>query len=235
MRKTLLTALALGAAMLPASVMAQPVAPVLSGTRLDISATGEVTRVPDLAIISAGVQTLQPTATGAIEENATRMERVRAALKRAGIADRDIQTSSINLYPDYRQDERTGGNPQLIGYRAQNEVTVKFRDIANTGKILDALVAQGANQINGPMLSIDKPEAALDEARTQALANARSRAELYARATGKKVGRILAISESGGGVPGPIYARAAMVAESSKIDAGEQALSITLSVTFELE
>ena len=104
MRKTLLTAMALGAAALPASAMAQAVAiaPVLNGTRLDISATGEVTRVPDLAIISAGVQTLQPTASGAIEENATRMERVRAALKRAGIEDRDIQTSSISLNPEYR-------------------------------------------------------------------------------------------------------------------------------------
>src|SRR5213075_2163336 len=103
MRKILLAALALGAATVPASVMAQAVAtvPALTGTRLDISATGEVTRVPDLAIISAGVQTLQPTATGAIEENATRMERVRAALKRAGIADKDIQTSTINLNPEY--------------------------------------------------------------------------------------------------------------------------------------
>src|ERR671920_2503487 len=121
---------------------------------------------------------------------------VRAALKRAGIADREIQTSSINLYPDYRQDPQ-GANPQIVGYRASNEVSVRFRDIANSGKILDALVAQGANQINGPMLSIDKPEAALDEARTQALANARARAELYARALGKRVGRILSISEAG--------------------------------------
>jgi uncharacterized protein YggE len=139
MRKTLLTALALGAAMLPASVMAQPVAPVLSGTRLDISATGEVTRVPDLAIISAGVQTLQPTATGAIEENATRMERVRAALKRAGIADKDIQTSSISLNPEYRYVENQP--PRLTGYRATNTVNVKFRDLKRTGAILDALVA----------------------------------------------------------------------------------------------
>jgi uncharacterized protein YggE len=115
MRKTLLTALALGAAALPASAMAQAVAsvPVISGTRLDISATGEVTRIPDLAIISAGVQTLQPTATGAIEENATRMEKVRAALKRAGIDDKDIQTSSINLNPEYRYVENQP--PQLTG------------------------------------------------------------------------------------------------------------------------
>ena len=220
-----------------AAAQAQTMLPVqtISGTRLDVVATGEVTRVPDIARISTGVITTATTASAALEQNAVQMRKVRDALRKAGIADNDIQTSSINLYPDYRQDERSGGNPQLIGYRAQNEVTVKFRDIANTGKILDALVAQGANQINGPMLSIDKPEAALDEARTQALANARSRAELYARATGKKVGRILAISESGGGMPGPVYGRAAMMAESSKIDPGEQSLGVTLNVTFELE
>ena len=137
-----------------------------------------------------------PTATAALAQNATQMASVRAALKRAGIADRDIQTSSINLNPDYRQDPQ-GNNPQIVGYRATNQVTVRFRDIAATGKILDALVAQGANQINGPMLTIDKPEAALDEARTKALAIARARAELYARALGKRVGRILSISEAG--------------------------------------
>ena len=203
MRKTLLMALALGAAMLPASVMAQPVAPVLSGTRLDISATGEVTRVPDLAIISAGVQTLQPTATGAIEENATRMERVRAALKRAGIADKDIQTSSISLNPEYRYVENQP--PRLTGYRATNTVNVKFRDLKRTGAILDALVAEGSNQINGPSLTIDKPEAAYDEARVKAIAAGQARAELYARALGKRVVRLLSVSEGGGfHVPPPM-------------------------------
>ena len=226
-----LSALPLAAANAQAPLQVQTIA----GTRLDVVATGEVTRVPDIARVSTGVITTAPTATGALEQNAAQMRRVRDALRRAGIGDRDIQTSAINLYPDYRQDER-GSNPQLIGYRAQNEVTVRFRDIANTGKILDALVAEGANQINGPMLSIDKPEAALDEARTKALANARARAELYARASGKKVGRILSISESGGGMPGPVYGRAAsMMAESTKIDAGEQALSVALTVSFELE
>jgi uncharacterized protein YggE len=178
MRNTLLTALALGATALPAAATAQAMAPVavLSGTRLDISATGEVTRVPDLAIISAGVQTLQPTATAAIEENAARMERVRAALKRAGIADRDIQTSSINLNPEYVYDQNRP--PRLTGYRATNTVNVKFRDLKRTGAILDALVAQGANQINGPNLTIDKPEAAYDEARIKAIAAGQARAEL---------------------------------------------------------
>ena len=80
---------------------------------------------------------------------------------------------------------------------------MKFRDIANSGRILDALVAEGANQINGPMLAIDRPEAALDEARTQALANARARAELYARALNMQVARVLAVSETGAMYPPP--------------------------------
>jgi uncharacterized protein YggE len=220
----------------PAAAQGQPATIVLNGTRLDVVATGEVSRVPDVAHISAGVVTVAPTATAALAQNATQMASVRAALKRAGIADRDIQTSSINLYPDYRQDPQ-GANPQIIGYRASNDVSVKFRDIAATGKILDALVAQGANQINGPALTIDKPEAALDEARTQALANARTRAELYARALGKRVGKILSISEAGGsyGGPVPMMRMRGEAAQATSIDPGEQTLTISLSVSFELE
>ncbi len=236
MRKTLLTALALGAALIPASAMAQ--APVLAGTRLDISATGEVTRVPDLAVISAGVQTLLPTATGAIEENATRMERVRAALKRAGIADKDIQTSTISLNPEYHYDQNQP--PRLTGYRATNTVNVKFRDLKRTGAILDALVAEGANQINGPSLTIDKPDEAVDEARVKAIAAGQARAELYARALGKRVARLLSVSESGAHVPPPMpmaYARDMAVAAAPKteIDPGTQQLQVNLSMSFELQ
>ena len=242
MRKTLLTALALGAAALPASAMAQAVAtvPVISGTRLDISATGEVTRVPDLAIISAGVQTLQPTATGAIEENATRMERVRAALKRAGIEDKDIQTSSISLNPEYRYVENQP--PRLTGYRATNTVNVKFRDLKRSGTILDALVKEGANQLNGPNLTLDKPDEAYDEARLKAVVAGRARAELYARALGKRVVRILSVSESGAYVPPPMpmgYARdgAMQVSAVSKteIDPGTQQVQVNVSMSFELQ
>ena len=239
--RNLILAAALAATMLPlAPVAAQsvPAAIILNGTRLDVVTTGEVSRVPDIARISAGVVTVAPTATAALAQNATQMASVRAALKRAGIADRDIQTSSINLYPDYRQDQQ-GNNPQIIGYRASNEVSVRFRDIAATGKILDALVAQGANQINGPMLSIDKPEAALDEARTQALAAARARADLYARALGKRVGRILSISEAGANYAPPVVmmrqAARGSAADSTSVDPGEQSVAVSLSVSFELE
>lgn len=241
MKTTILTALALGAAAVPAVGLAQPVqAPELAGTRLDINATGTVTRVPDVAIISAGVQTLQPTASGSIEENAARMERVRAALKRAGIADRDIQTSSISLNPEYRYVENQP--PVLTGYRASNSVNVKFRDLKRTGAILDALVAEGANQINGPNLTIDKPETAYDEARGKAIAEGQARAQLYARSLGKRVVRLLSVSESGAYVPPPMPYRRDMMAvgnaqavSKSEIDPGTQELQISLSMSFELQ
>jgi uncharacterized protein YggE len=243
MRMRFIAALALVATAIPAGAIAQtqtiPVqVPLISGTRLDVSATGEVTRVPDMAIISAGVQTLQPTATAAIEENAARMERVRAALKRAGIEDRDIQTSSINLNPEYQYDQNRP--PRLTGYRATNTVNVKFRDLKRTGAILDALVAEGSNQINGPNLTIDKPESALDEARMKAIANGRARADLYARALGMRVVRLISVSEGGGyNVPPPMPMVAMMAERSggadSKIDPGTQQLQVNVSMSFELQ
>ena len=236
-----LIALLIGsAAIVPAAAFAQDasVARPISGTRLDISASGMVTRVPDLAIISAGVVTRSTTASGAIAENATRMERVRAALRKAGIEDRDIQTSSINLNPDYRYQD--GQPPVLTGYQASNNVSVKFRDIRNSGKILDALVAQGANQINGPSLTIDKPETAYDEARGKALAVGRARAELYARSLGMRVVRLLSVSESSGYSPAPMpyqrdMAMAASAVSKTEIDPGSQDLSVSLAMSFELQ
>lgn len=238
MHNTLLTALALSAVAVPATASAQATVPVVAGTRLDVSAIGEVTRVPDLAIISAGVQTLQPTATAAIEQNAAAMERVRVALKRAGIEDKDIQTSSINLNPEYRYDQNQP--PRLTGYRASNTVNVKFRDLKRTGTILDALVAQGANQISGPNLTIDKPEAALDEARAKAIANGRARADLYAQALGMRVVRLLSVSESGGyAAPPPMpivaYAEVERAAPKTSIDPGTQQLQVSVSMSFELQ
>lgn len=209
----------------------------ISGTRLDVTATGEVNRVPDIARISAGVVTQAQTASAALQQNAQQMNRVLAALKRAGIAERDIQTSNINLNPEYRYEQNQ--SPVLTGYRAQNEVSVKFRDIADSGKILDALVGQGANQINGPSLSIDKPEAALDEARAQAVQKARARADLYAKSLGMRVKRLLSVSESGAErppMPMPMMMRAqAEDAGNAKIMPGEQTLSIAISASFELE
>ena len=235
--RNVLVALALGAAALPAGAVAQsPLVIPVAGTRLDISATGEVSRVPDVAIISAGVVTRQPTASAAIQQNATQMARVLAALKRAGVADRDVQTSSVSLNPEYRYQDNQP--PQLNGYTASNQVNIRFRDIRNTGRILDALVAEGANQINGPSLTIDKPEAALDEARSQAIANGRARAEFYARSLGKRVVRLISVSEGGGNYPAPpmpMMMEARAQSADTKIVPGEQKLQVTLSMVFELQ
>lgn len=207
----------------------------IDGTRLDVVATGEASRAPDIVRINAGVSTQAPTATEAIRQNAARMESVRAALRRAGVAERDIQTSAINLYPDWRHMENR--TPELIGYRAQNQVNIRFRDIANAGRILDALVAAGANEINGPSFEIDQPEAALDEARVEALANARARADLYARALGMRVRRVLSVSEAGMGYPPPrpVMMRAEVAQADTAIVPGEQTLTASLTVSFELE
>ena len=239
--RSIILALALGAAALPAMAEAQgaqPQMPPIVGTRLDISATGESIRVPDVAIISAGVVTRAPTAGAAIQQNSARMDRVLAALKRAGVEDRDVQTSSISLNPEYRYQENRP--PELVAYSASNQVSIRFRDIRNSGKILDALVAEGANQINGPTLTIDKPEAALDEARVNAVANGRARADLYARALGKRVSRLVSVSEGGGNYypppPMPMAERSmAAQAADTKIVAGEQKLQVTVSMVFELQ
>jgi uncharacterized protein YggE len=241
MKHVLLAAALLAAAAMPAAAEAQQapsITQTIAGTRLDVNATGEVTRVPDLAIITAGVVTRSATAGGAIQQAATRMARVREALRQAGIADRDIQTSNISLEPQYTY--ANNQPPKLNGYAATNQLSIRFRDIENTGKILDALVAQGANQINGPNLTIDKPEAALDEARAKAVAAARARADLYARSLGMRVARVVSVSESGGSFPVPppmpMYARAeAAQAADSKIEAGEQKLQVNLAITFELQ
>jgi uncharacterized protein YggE len=239
--RMLIAALLIATALPAAPAVAQSttdIAQSIRGTRLDLSVTGEATRVPDLAIISAGVVSKATTASAALQDNASRMDRVIAALKRAGIADRDIQTSSINLNAEYRYPENQ--SPQLTGYTASNQVTIRFHDIRNSGKILDALVSEGANQINGPNMMIEQPEAALDEARTKAIAAGRARAELYARSLGMHVVRVVSVSESGGSyAPPPPAPPMPMMASAerayTKIEPGEQKLQVTLSMVFELQ
>ena len=235
MKNAFLAALTLGAALVPSTASAQQITQTIAGTRLDINATGEVTRVPDVAIITAGVVSRSATASAALQDAADRMQRVLGALKRAGIADRDIQTSNVNLNPEYRYENNQP--PQLVGYTASNNVSVRFRDIGSSGKILDALVGQGANQINGPSLTIDKPEAALDEARARAVAIGRARAELYARSLGLRVVRIVSVSDGGRAYPPP--PPVPMMARAQKADTiiepGEGKLEVTVAMTFELQ
>jgi len=226
--------LPLAAIVAAAPALADVTTTPIAGTELDVSATGTSTRRPDIAIISAGVVTQASKAGDAMAANAKAMTATIAALKRAGVADRDIQTQSINLQPQYRYGDNQP--PVLTGYQANNRVSVKLHDLAGAGGVIDALVAAGANQIDGPSLSVDHPEAALDEARAKALATARARAELYAKSAGLSVRRIVRISENDG-VPPPVRPMAMMAskrADATPLEAGEQELTVNLSVVFEL-
>lgn len=232
---------------LPAVAQAQVAAPVgaiaPTSTLLSISADGRSSRQPDLAVFSAGVASQGKTAAAALSANSADMSRVIAALKAAGIADCDIQTSNLSLNPLYAPqvvgpDGRVENpEPRIIGYQVNNQVTVKQRKLADYGRVLDTLVNAGANQINGPSFELDNSDAALDEARTAAMTKARQRAELYAKAAGLKVKRIVSISESGGySPPMPVlYAKVAMADSApTPVAAGVVGLTATVSVQFEL-
>ena len=237
--KTLALPLALAAAAIagPAFAQTSPILP--DGALLEVSAEGEVTRTPDVATIRAGVTTQADTAAAATADNAQRMARVVAALKAAGVADRDLMTSNVALSPRYRYADNVP--PVITGYQASNGVSIRFRDVARSGRILDALVKQGANEIAGPSFSLDKPEAALDEARTLAIVRARARADLYAKAAGLRVERIVSITESSedrGGSPQPMMAMTRMKgaeAADTQVLAGETAVVVRVQVKFLLK
>lgn len=229
-------ALVLGSLAMTASAQTPAVQASSDGTLLSVSASGQASRAPDVATASAGVVTQAADAATAMRENATQMNRVIAAIRAAGVAERDVQTAGISIHPTYRhvQDEE----PRITGYSASNTVNLKVRDIARLGEVLDALVASGANNVNGPSFGIDKPEAVYDEARRQALEQARARADMYAETLGLRVRRIVSISEGGGmRAPQPLFAMRAMAAdasESTPVAPGENTLSANLEVVFEL-
>lgn len=238
----LLTAMAAGlAASLAASAQSGATTPAVlapaaqGGTLLSVSAQAEARRVPDIASISTGVVVQAPDANAAMRANAEQMTRVVAAIRKAGIAERDIQTSGINLNPQYRYADDQP--PAITGYQASNTVQITVRDLARLGAILDALVAVGANQINGPSLDVDDKQSAYDEARRSALEKAQQRARMYADALGMRVRRIVSISEGGSvGPPMPMMAMARMEKSSdTPISPGENTLSANLDVVFELE
>ncbi len=221
--------------MTTASAQSAPtqVAPT-DGTLLSISASAEASRTPDIATLSTGVVTQAADANGAMRANSEAMNRLVAAIKAAGIADRDVQTSGINLNPQYRYAENQP--PVITGYQASNTVNLRVRDLRRLGAVLDALVASGANQINGPTFEIDDADGVQDEARAAALKKAQARAEVYAASLGMRVRRIVSISEGGGFQPvRPMMAMRAMAQDSAPpVSPGETTLTANLDVVFEL-
>ncbi len=203
---TLLRAAALGLALSAASAgpaaLAQGVATpapaetMFRATTFNLSAYGETRIAPDMASINLGVMTEGKTAAEAFSANAARMTSVMTSLKKAGIAEKDIQTSNLNLSPQYRYVENQP--PVLIGYQVSNIVTVTVRDLKRVGAAVDATVSAGANQMNGISFGLADPTAAENAAREAAVRALSAKADLYARATGYRISRLVTLSEGGG-------------------------------------
>jgi uncharacterized protein len=202
-----------------------------------ISVTDEahISVPPDLAHIDAGVASDAKTAREASDANNAAMAKVFAALKGAGIDDKDIQTSRLSLQPQYAPN-RSGPSP-IVGFRASNRVTIRLRDVGKVAGVIDTLVSAGANDIGNISFSVSQPSKLLDEAREKAVADARRKAEIYARAAGVTLGAHLSISEEG--APAPVF-RAKMAAPMAQaaptpIAQGEETLSISVSVTWAIK
>jgi uncharacterized protein len=207
---------------------------------LSFSITEEMRSAPDRARVGAGVVTTAPTAVEAMRQNATQMAGVVAALRRAGIAERDIQTSGINLSAQYDYTpQQQGQPPRLIGYQVTNMVNVVTSDIARLGTLLDALVAAGGTNIDGPTFYMNDPDALLDTARETALRRATERATRYARAAGYTRARLISVTEGGGFAPPPMpvmqMRMAADAAEPTPVSPGQVTNGIALSVQYRLE
>ena len=229
-----LLATVLTAAIAPAS-MAQAPAPaadsLFRATTFNLSAYGETRVAPDMASISLGVVTDGKTAAEALAANAARMTAVMASLRKAGIADKDIQTSNLSLNPQYRYVENQP--PVLTGYQVSNQATVTVRDLKRLGAAVDATVGAGANQVNGISFGLADPTGAENAAREAAVKALSAKADLYARATGYRVSRLVSLSEGGGysqPQPAPMYAVRAQMKESSTPVAGGE-LNVRIDVT----
>ena len=203
-------------------------------TTLNLSAQGESEAAPDKAVITLGVQIKAATAGEAMRQDAIRMAQVIAALKKAGLADRDIQTSNLSLGAQY--DYVQNQPPRLNGYQASNEVTVTVNDLARLGPAVDASVAAGADQINGISFGLKNSHAAEDAARKAAVVALQAKAELYAAATGYHVQRLVNLSEGGGYQPSPIRPMAMMrtADAATPIAPGQLTVRVDISGIYEL-
>jgi uncharacterized protein YggE len=199
-----------------------------------VTVTGEasVSVAPDTAVIRIGVTTLGKNAREASETNAKQMTAVLAAIKESGIPDRDVQTSLLSVQPKY--DPNKGGTARLTGFQVTNRVTVKIRDVDALPAILDRAIGAGANEMSGIEFVVSEQSKMLDQARSEAIADARRKAELYAQAAGAKIGAVVSISEEGGS-PTPRPVRQAMRASAVPVAPGEQELRVMVTVSYLLE
>jgi uncharacterized protein YggE len=201
--------------------------------RVTVAAVGKSAAVPDVVTISLGVQVRGSTAQDALVRTSERTRAAIDAFNQGGVESRDIATTNVSIWPQYGDDGR-----RVEGYQAQNTLSVRIRDVAEAGRLLDSVAGLVGDDIviQGIAFSVSQPEAALTEARSAAMAAARAKAEQLAAAAGAAVGDVLVIDETGGGGPpvGRIMARQKLAAEAMPIEAGEQELTVSVEVTYRL-
>ncbi len=218
-------------AIMPVAMIAQD----LPKAQITVVGEASVALAPDLARVRAGVISEGKTAREASENNRKVMADVVGAIKGVGVAEKDIQTSRYSIQPVYDQARPVPG--PFKGFQASNNVIVKFRDLERIGELIDRVVAAGANSMGGVEFSVAEPGKALDSARAEAFADARRKAELYAKTAGVALGRAVSIAEQSSGFqPVAMYARAAIAqGGETPIASGEITLHATVTVGFELK
>jgi hypothetical protein len=204
---------------------------------ISLSGHGEVRRAPDIAFVTTGVLSQGATAAQALAANTSAMNALFAALKEAGIADQDVQTSNFMVQPRYNFQENKA--PELVGYDVSNNVTITVRKIGDLGALLDKVVQAGSNQINGIGFEVSEPSASLDEARKLATEDATRKAKIYAEAMGVTLGPVMSISEGVSFQPPMPMARGKVMMDAAAapvpVAAGEQRLSVDVNITWEIK
>jgi uncharacterized protein len=231
-------AVSLAAAFVSFVLAAQPASAQNPPPAISVSGEANVSVAPDLAQVEGGVTSEAKSAREASDANNAAMAKVLLALKGAGIDEKDYQTSRLSLQPQYASATPNRSTPQIVGYRASNRVTIKVRDITKVANVIDTLVTAGANEIGGINFIVTQASKALDEARTKAVADARRKAEIYAKAAGVTLGEPLSITEEGAASP-PVF-RSKMAAPMAgnapaPVAPGEEQLSITVNVTWAIK
>lgn len=218
-----------------AGALAAPVAAPSAARAVErlvtVSGDATVAVAPDVAMIRLGVTSQGKNAREASDANAKQMTALLAAIKEGGIADRDVQTSRLSLQPQY--DQSKPGAARLLGFQVTNQVTVRIREIDKMPAFLDRAIAAGANEMSGIEFIVSEQSKLLDQARDDAVADARRKAELYAKAAGVKLGNVVSITEEGSAPP-PRPVMQAMRANAVPVAPGEQMLRAAVTVSFEL-
>ena len=220
------------------AVLATPLSADEQPRTISVSGQGKVSSPPDMARIQTGVQTQAVTAKDALSSNNKAMDRILEVLKKHHVASKDVQTTSFNVSPVYKRDTRNRTLREISGYRVQNQVQVKVRNLPDLGKVLDALVQAGSNRVSGISFGVDDPTGLLNQARIRAMADAKSRAGIYAQVAGLQLGKIRTISEQASQIPRPMQRGmmfAAVERAAVPIATGELDFSVTVHVVYDLK